>query len=237
MRKSAEELLIEMAPLLPDDERYEMAMPSYLHKNRLLRWMAWRRVEVLADYLAQTAVTLPMPPAERNLMDFGCGTGILFPAETADFGQIYGVDLVLDAARLHLTKRAYPQTKFHLLNPDEAHTQIPDHTLDVIIAAEVLEHIHPLDDTLAFFRQKLRPNGRLLITVPTENKLYHFGRRLSGFEKHFHLDNAASIHKTILAQQFQCEKRIKIPLPAPFDIYWLIAYTPQTAPTTNGRDG
>jgi 2-polyprenyl-3-methyl-5-hydroxy-6-metoxy-1,4-benzoquinol methylase len=217
-------LLTEMAQLLAKDARDEMAIPSYLHKNRPLRWMAWRRVEVLADYLAQTAVTLPTPPAERTLMDFGCGTGILFPAETADFRQIYGVDLVLDAARLHLTKRAYPQTNFQLFNPDEAQTYIPDHSLDVIIAAEVLEHISPLDETLSFFRQKLRPNGRLLITVPTENKLYHFGRRLSGFEKHFHLDNAASIHKIIQNQAFTCEKRIKIPLPAPLDIYWLIAY-------------
>ncbi|HRQ36736.1 MAG TPA: methyltransferase domain-containing protein [Chloroflexota bacterium] len=226
MNRLDDALLMEMAQLLAKDARDEMAIPSYLHKNRLLRWMAWRRVEVLADYLAQTAVALPSLPAERTLMDFGCGTGILFPAETADFGQIYGVDIVLDAARLHLEKRSYPTATMQLYSPEEAHSLIPDHSLDVIIAAEVLEHITPLDDTLAFFRKKLCPHGRLLITVPTENKLYQFGRRLSGFEKHFHVDNAASIHKIIQSRGFHCQKRSKVPLPAPLDIYWLIVYAP-----------
>lgn len=224
MNRLDDALLMEMAQLLAKDARDEMAIPSYLHKNRLLRWMAWRRVEVLADYLAQTAVTLPTPPAQRTLMDFGCGTGILFPAETADFGHIYGVDIVLDAARLHLSKRSYPHATIQLYSSEEAQSHIPDRSLDVIIAAEVLEHISPLDDTLAFFRQKLQPNGRLLITVPTENKLYQFGRRLSGFEKHFHVDNAASIHQIIQRQGFHCQKQHKIPLPAPLDIYWLMAY-------------
>ncbi|MCB8920232.1 MAG: class I SAM-dependent methyltransferase [Ardenticatenaceae bacterium] len=221
-----DDLLAEMAQLLSVDERDEMAIPSYRHKNPLLRWMAWRRVEVLINHMETTVQSIPRLQTGRAVMDFGCGTGVFFPAEAACFDQIYGVDLALGAAQLHLQKRTYPSTAIKLCQPEEAQHIIPDHSLDIIVAAEVLEHISPLDDTLDFFWRKLRGDGRLLITVPTENRLYQFGRKLSGFEKHFHVDHAASIHSTIQSRRFQSLKIAKIPFIAPFDIYWLVEYKP-----------
>ena len=41
--------LREMAAQLSADDRDEMAIPSFLHKNPALRWMAWRRIEVVAQ--------------------------------------------------------------------------------------------------------------------------------------------------------------------------------------------
>lgn len=227
MEKLDDALLAEMAELLQKDERDEMAIPSYRHKNPLLRWMAWRRVETLANYMEKTAVAISRPRSQCTVMDFGCGTGVLFPQEAISFGQIYGVDVVLEAANLHLQKREYESTTIQLLSPEQAQNLIPEHSLDVIIAAEVLEHISPLEETLNFFYRKLRPDGHLLITVPTENSLYQFGRRMSGFEKHFHVDNAASIHRIIQSQRFQALAIQKIPFFTPFDIYWLINYKPE----------
>jgi len=226
MERLNDVLLAEMARLLKKDERDEMAIPSYLHTNPLLRWMAWHRVEVVAGYMAKIAAAIERPPAKCAVMDYGCGTGILFPEEAKHFGTIYGVDIVLMAAQHHLQEREYPNTSIQLCLPPDAHMMIPDHSLDMIIAAEVLEHLSPLDDTLDFYWQKLRPDGHLIITVPTENRLYQFGRKLSGFDKHFHVDNAASIHKTINSHRFQSLYIQKIPLINPFDIYWLIDYRP-----------
>jgi 2-polyprenyl-3-methyl-5-hydroxy-6-metoxy-1,4-benzoquinol methylase len=226
MKHVDDDLLAEMAQILQKDERDEMAIPSYLHKNPLLRWMAWRRVEVLADYMREITEAIPHPKTERIVMDFGCGTGVFFPEEAANFGKIFGVDIVLDAAQLHLQKQTYDSTTIQLTSPEQAHNIIPDQSLDVILAAEVLEHISPLDKTLEFFWQKLRPEGHLLITVPTENRLYQLGRKLSGFEKHFHVDYAASIHRVIQNNQFKTIGVKKIPLFSPFDIYWLIDYQP-----------
>ena len=45
--------LREMATLLSTEDRDEMAIPSFLHRNPALRWMAWRRVEVVARELGQ----------------------------------------------------------------------------------------------------------------------------------------------------------------------------------------
>ena len=75
--------------------------------------------------------------------------------------------------------------------------------VDAIVAAEVLEHIEPLDDTLRLFESLLRPTGRLVVSLPTENRLYRLGRRLAGFHGHYYESNAASIHQQILAAGFR----------------------------------
>ena len=48
-----EALLRQMSELVDAQDRDEMALPSYLHKNPALRWMAWRRLEVMAAELAE----------------------------------------------------------------------------------------------------------------------------------------------------------------------------------------
>lgn len=217
-------VLAEMAELLDEEKCNEMAIPSYRHSNPLLRWMAWRRVEILARQLVACSQTLKPKRPDTALMDFGCGTGVLFGTEHEHFGQVYGVDVVLDAARLLVAKRSYKNV--HLLCPERARKEITDHSLDVIVAGEVLEHISPLDDTLHFFREKIRHNGKLLVTVPTENTVYRFGRWLAGFRKHFHVSNAASINEKILRCGFRNANITRIPLSRPFDIYWLITYDP-----------
>ena len=67
-----------------------MAIPSYLHPNPVLRWMAWRRVEELARLLARN---LSAPGDDRRVvLDFGCGAGVLF-AESSQFAdKVYGID-------------------------------------------------------------------------------------------------------------------------------------------------
>ena len=118
--------------------------------------------------------------------------------------------------------RSSPDT----LLPAEANETIPDHSLDVIVAAEVLEHILQLVDTLSFFARKIRRDGKLFITVPTESRLYRLGRRMAGFKEHFHVANASTVNQKILQSGFGNAAITKIPLGRPFDIFWLIAYDP-----------
>ncbi len=50
MRRIPDELFSRMADELSPEDRDEMAIPSYLHPNPAMRWMAWRRVEVIARH-------------------------------------------------------------------------------------------------------------------------------------------------------------------------------------------
>jgi SAM-dependent methyltransferase len=106
---------------------------------------------------------------------------------------------------------------------------LPDGCLDLVVAAEVLEHIDDLGPVLADFRRLLKPGGRLLVSLPTEGRLYRLGRRLAGFDGHFHVHNAASIDATIQAAGWAPTERAHIPAPGPLAIYLVAAYAPAPA--------
>ena len=221
MRRIPPELLARMATLVSDDDRDEMAIPSYLHRNPAMRWMAWRRVEVVARCLRELSAGWGSGDG-RTVMDFGCGTGVLLDEASRLADGVFGVDVVLESARLLVETWELPRVR--LLHPDEARSVIPEASLDVIIAAEVLEHIDPLADTLAFFRSRLKKQGDLLASLPTESLLYRAGRRLAGFGGHYHHADAAAIHRQILDAGFRQVRMIKVPAPGPFAIYWVVHY-------------
>jgi 2-polyprenyl-3-methyl-5-hydroxy-6-metoxy-1,4-benzoquinol methylase len=221
MRRITRDLFARMTETVSRADRDEMAIPSYLHRNPAMRWMAWRRVEVVARFFRDGCKTRGDNPGP-TVMDFGCGTGVLFDEVSQLAEKIYGVDIVLDPARLLVDQ--WKLGKVTLLDPKDAKQRIPENSVDTIIAAEVLEHISPLDDTLAFFRSRLSPDGDLLVSLPTEGLLYRMGRRLAGFRGDYHLNNAASIHRLILDAGFREVRLKKIPASGPLAIYWVIHY-------------
>lgn len=222
MRRIPEPLLRRMAGELSTEDRDELAIPSYLHRNPALRWMAWRRVTVIARRL-RDSVKPGSSAANRTVMDFGCGTGVMLEECSRDAAKVYGVDLVLDSARLLVDE--WKLDRVTLLTPPEAAEKVPAGSVDVIVAAEVLEHVEPLAPALEQFQRWLAPGGTLLVSLPTENALYRFGRRLAGFSGHYHHSNAASIHDEITRFGFRTEGGIeKIPLGGPMSIYWVIEY-------------
>jgi 2-polyprenyl-3-methyl-5-hydroxy-6-metoxy-1,4-benzoquinol methylase len=207
--------LREMAAQLSADDRDEMAIPSFLHKNPALRWMAWRRIEVVARLIEADC------PRGGTVLDFGCGTGVLFEASATRADRIYGVDLVLDAARLWVLKRGLHQVT---LVPAADVGTIPDASVDLIVAAEVLEHIDDPTETLAFFRRVLKPGGALLVSLPTENRAYRLGRRLAGFSGHYHDHDAWHIDANIQRSGFARRLAKTIPGPGPLAIYLVARY-------------
>lgn len=221
MRRIPRDLLARMAREVSREDRDEMAIPSYVHRNPAMRWMAWRRVAVIARFFRDSCKTRNGESAP-TVMDFGCGTGVLFDEASQFAEKVYGVDIVLDPARLLVDE--WGLDKVTLLSPEQAENHVPERSVDTIIAAEVLEHIDPIDSTLGFFRSRLKPDGKLLVSLPTEGVLYRMGRRLAGFRGHYHLHNASSIHRRILDAGFREVRMEKIPAPGPLAIYWVIDY-------------
>ena len=105
-------------------------------------------------------------PGDR-VVEFGCGTGRLIAMPLLGWGyDVVGVDLD-DASIAHgreMLARAGldPQA---LIASD---LRDAPGDFDVVVASEVLEHLSEDDlrSSLAAVRDKLRPGGRLLVTVP-----------------------------------------------------------------------
>lgn len=220
MDRVSADLLDRVAKGLSDEDRAEMAIPSYLHRNPALRWMAWRRLEVVVESLKRLA---PVKEKGSLALDFGCGSGVLFRDTLARYEKVVGVDLVLTAARALVKELQLSDVTLH--SPPEADSAVAAGSVDVVIAAEVLEHVDDLPPTLEQFKRWLKPNGRLLVSLPTENALYRLGRRLAGFSGHYHHSNAASIDEQIRAFGFRRNNLTQIPAPGPLSIYWVMEYS------------
>lgn len=213
-----------MASQLPPEERDEMALPSYLHRNPAMRWMAWRRVEAVAERLQRVAAGWKAGDS-RHIVDFGCGAGVLFEAASRVADRVTGVDIVLRAAEMLVAELGL--SKVTLLSPEQAAERIAAASTDVVIAGEVLEHLEEdLRPTLDRFRTWLKPDGRLLVSLPTESRLYRLGRRLAGFHGHYHHHDAAALDRAITDSGFRRLWLDKLPLGGPLTIYWVAEYAP-----------
>ncbi|MCB1044937.1 MAG: class I SAM-dependent methyltransferase [Acidobacteria bacterium] len=214
----SKEQLLTIKASLSEEDCDEMAIPSYLHRNPVLRWMAWRRVKKVAETADQIRQTLNRP---LNVVDYGCGIGVLFSVLTKLAHRTTAIDIVPGPARMTVATHHY--SGIEVITPDVWAPQ--KESLDLIIAAEVLEHIDPVETVLKRFKDALKPSGYLLVSLPTENRFYRFGRWLAGFSGHYHHQNAASLHRSIQQAGFTMKHREMIPLPGPLAVYWIVSYT------------
>lgn len=219
MKRIDAALLREMATRMTDEEAAEMAIPSYLHSNPVMRETAWARVHLLARRLRALCGSRRI----GRILDYGCGAGVLLAEAASCADEVIGVDLVTAGAELLVERRRLPNVR--VLTPEQAEAIEPG-TVDVIVAGEVLEHVEPLEPTARWLAERLRPDGTLLVSLPTENALYRLGRRLAGFSGHYHHDDAASIDRGLRATGFGRRRRRSFPLPGPLAIYWIAEYAP-----------
>ena len=90
---------------------------------------------------------------------------------------------------------------------------VPDDSLDLIIACEVMEHLEDPGAYARLFAQKLKTGGRLIMSGPTESWIYKLGRILAGYNKYhdYHPHNVCQLHEIITQNGFKTI--IKTPYP------------------------
>lgn len=98
-----------------------------------------------------------------------------------DFGGRSGANLQLLADRQRIQRRvcfdftppATPLSGIEYVSGawTELAARVPPHSVDLILAVEVIEHVYDPDAMLAFCRRLLRPGGVLLLTTPNLSSL------------------------------------------------------------------
>jgi SAM-dependent methyltransferase len=197
----------EISALVADaHQRDEMAAPSYLHGNPLIRWLFWKRLEHAAELLGHG----PFPSG----LDFGCGLGLLLPTLSARTERTYGTDLELSPARQLVARLGLRRVE--LVEPGALPHTISDRALGYVVATDSLEHVDDLGAEIASFARMLAPGGALVVSGPTETGLYKLGRALAGFagKGHYHHTNILEIRATIEGSgAFVLERTRVLPVP------------------------
>ena len=182
-----------------EKDRDEMAIPSYLHGNPLIRWIVWRR-HVLLARMAQFQPNM-------RVLDFGCGIGMFLPTLCRYAGKVLAIDLFPVYAK-QLAKEHHLEVEF----PNDLH-EVDDGSLDLIFAAEVLEHFDDIDGIAELFAHKLSPSGKLLVSLPVEGFVYKVGRFLAGFgdKGEYHKQTAYTVIGTLKESGFTLLAKDDIP--------------------------
>ncbi len=102
--------------------------------------------------------------AVGNLLDYGCGTGMFLKETNSKGWNSFGVEPDEGARELSNSNK-----KLAFENKQELNAFDPLITFNAITLWHVLEHVTDLQETLEFFKQKLNPNGVLIIAVPNYN--------------------------------------------------------------------
>jgi 2-polyprenyl-3-methyl-5-hydroxy-6-metoxy-1,4-benzoquinol methylase len=192
----------------------EIGFPAYSHANPIINWLFWKRLHTVIDHIEEGA------PYDR-VLDFGCGSGVMLPFLSTVSRSVVAADVDLVPLQ-HMVR--YVPLASNVQTIDITSDEISLETagsFDLIIALDVLEHVPDLDKTSAQLLRLLKPGCQLVVSGPTENLLYRFGRRLAGpeYSGDYHERGVDEIRR-LLAKRAELRQIATLYWPAPlFQIF------------------
>jgi len=178
-------LVRKLSESLRPDAAAESAVPSYTHRIPMIRWLMFRRLDMI-ERMALAELPRNATRAGHSALDFGCGIGMMIPFHAANVV---------------------------FLPPEELATRIDDARLNVVIAADVLEHVDDLATVVGTLRRKMRVGGALIVSGPTESRAYRWGRKIAGFTGEYHVRSVFEVEEGIRAGGLVRERVLRLPFP------------------------
>jgi 2-polyprenyl-3-methyl-5-hydroxy-6-metoxy-1,4-benzoquinol methylase len=99
-----------------------------------------------------------------RVLDVGCGNGNLAGQLVEQGFEVVGCDP--EESAIEIARRTVPDGHFHVMGVYDNPPCLGEHSFDMVVATEVLEHLFLPRKLVHFAGQTLRPNGWLLITTP-----------------------------------------------------------------------
>ncbi|MDR6853093.1 SAM-dependent methyltransferase [Sphingomonas sp. BE123] len=126
-------------------------------------WWYVARRDILADYIARYV----QPPKDARILEIGCGTGHNLPMLGA-FGTVDAIEIDEAARTVASARLGKPVGSAPL--PDL--TGVAEGQYDLIAVLDVVEHVEDDVAALAGMAKRLKPGGKILITVPAHQWMW-----------------------------------------------------------------
>lgn len=126
-----------------------------LHENRRLHEVILREI----------------PPTAQTVLDVGSGGAWLAQALKDSQQQIISFDIAPKNTIAALQK--YPYENHHAVTGDVYALPFAPHSIDCIVTAEVIEHVPNPATFLQALLKILKPNGKLIVTTPYNEKIQY----------------------------------------------------------------
>lgn len=144
-----------------------------------------------AEKAVHHAVIIPaidalMPAgAGLDILDIGCGAGYVAGHLAAQGHRVTGVDPAEDG--IALARRSFPAVRFEVGSGyDDLSGMMPEGSWDVIVAAEVIEHLYAPQRFLRNIHGYLREGGCIILTTPYHGYLKNLALALANaWDRHF----------------------------------------------------
>jgi SAM-dependent methyltransferase len=158
---------------------------------------------------AEGALMARAGPFAPPVLDLGCGDGF-FASLLADHPFCAGLDPDLSGLRRARRSGAHAA----LVAGSACRMPFRADSFRTVISNSALEHIPDLEAALGEIRRVLRPQGRVLITVPSDRfagllagaRLGRwYGRWFNGHSRHFHTDDAAAWRRRLAGWGFEVQ--------------------------------
>ncbi|MAG34699.1 MAG: hypothetical protein CL878_00395 [Dehalococcoidia bacterium] len=122
---------------------------------------AIRRGASVASVIAENG-----PLEDRTIVDVGCGGGGLAAALAVHNARVHGLEL--DPERIGIASRRARRegVRVTLTNGDALAMPLRNHSIDVVVCNDVIEHVGDAITCLREARRVLRPEGLLYLAVP-----------------------------------------------------------------------
>ena len=115
----------------------------------------------LMQILAQANLSFPN---KISVLDLGCGNGSLTSQIARKGYQVTGIEESLSGityAREHYTNCQFFQGSIYTEPPSQL-----QQAFDIVVSAEVIEHLYYPRELVKYARKCLKPNGKLILTTP-----------------------------------------------------------------------
>lgn len=164
-------------------------------------------------YRMRKVLEIHQPGKEARVLDLGTGWGTFLVVLAPRVREIVGLDFSQKAVTTSATRvRRLGLRNVHLVRSDATRTGLRDASFDVVLAADLLEHLYPdqTEATLDECHRVLKPGGRLVVWTPHRGHLLERLRArtflLRRDPSHVDYKSLDRIRRLVLEREFSIEK-------------------------------